>query len=319
MKQLIARHSTVCIFLLAPFAIASLLQEKWWLGAWTSFIVSIFAVNLWAIIYQDRYFPKMVRFVLAPAIIIFSGVCLMTLEMMGVFWLYPIIVSFYFLLKRQDAWIANILVMCFAIPFVSIHFDAAYAIRIVTSLVMISIFSAIFTQLISAQEARLKALIVTDHLTGLYNRSLLNERLSEAIQQYNRSRAPMTLITMDLDHFKTINDQYGHIAGDRVLKKVSEVLIRRSREVDTIFRTGGEEFLVVLYNTDLEQGIRAAESYLRLIAATQCIPQKTVTMSAGVATLKEDESAEQWMLRSDNSLYKAKDAGRNCVIADCDA
>ena len=200
-------------------------------------------------------------------------------------------------------------------PQIWLSLDPVLASRVTATLVAVSVFSAIFVSVISEQQKRLEALVVTDALTGLPNRMSLGDSLEQAVHQHNRSGAAMTLLMLDLDRFKAINDSLGHDAGDRVLRDIGRLLRQRIRQVDKAFRIGGEEFMVLLYGTDLQNGTRVAEELRKAIADYSFFPDRDVTVSIGVATLKAGEDVQAWIKRSDENLYRAKEQGRNRVAA----
>ncbi len=179
----------------------------------------------------------------------------------------------------------------------------------------VSVFTAIFTRIISDQQDKLQALAVTDPLTGLFNRTLLQVSLEQVIQQNNRTDEPMTLITIDIDHFKKINDTLGHDAGDSVLKSVADLLRKRFRRIDKVFRLGGEEFMVLLHGTDNVNGQQIAEELRNAVTLLETLPNQPITVSIGVATFQSGEDWTTWMKRSDDNLYRAKLEGRNQVVA----
>ena len=138
-----------------------------------------------------------------------------------------------------------------------------------------------------------------------------------------RYSAPISLLMMDVDHFKLINDTYGHKAGDRVLKKISETCQKTLREIDIIGRVGGEEFAVLLPETDIDQAMDVAERLREEIAKTkveidQVLPLN-FTISIGVTTLTpQNENIEGLLNVADKALYVAKDSGRNRVVRSAD-
>ncbi len=156
-----------------------------------------------------------------------------------------------------------------------------------------------------------------DFLTGLLNRRELFNRLSLEVSRVNRTNGPLSIIMIDIDHFKTINDRYGHIAGDMVLKKVAHGLREGIRDYDLICRFGGEEFLVMTPETDLRHATELAERLRGKIGETPIrirnAPPVTITISAGVASLLEWENVEAMLARADTALYHAKESGRNRV------
>ena len=166
------------------------------------------------------------------------------------------------------------------------------------------------------EEQRQKALI--DPLTGLPNRAAWSERLEHEIGQWQQHGNSLLLAMLDLDHFKRINDNYGHLAGDKVLKIIANVLRKRLRGSDFIARFGGEEFVLLLPNTPWPVGARIVEA---LRAAIEACPfhfkgeRVTITVSVGLSAFKPGDRSELVIKRADQALYRAKDAGRNRVEA----
>ena len=160
----------------------------------------------------------------------------------------------------------------------------------------------------------------TDALTGLDNRRAMQERGPIELKRAERSGEPVSVILCDLDHFKNINDRYGHEAGDTVLRTVASVLRGALRETDVLGRWGGEEFMAVLVDTDAWLAIEVAERMRAAVAATTFdgVPGG-VTISLGVSTLREfDALASAWealIAGADQNLYRAKSEGRNRVVA----
>ncbi|MEX1056469.1 MAG: GGDEF domain-containing protein, partial [Natronospirillum sp.] len=162
--------------------------------------------------------------------------------------------------------------------------------------------------------ARLQAL--TDTLTGLPNRSAYMQRLSDEYERFKRYSTPLTLCVLDVDFFKTVNDNLGHTAGDKVLKILSRELRRLLRESDFIGRHGGEEFVILLPATPLEDGLAAMEKLRdRIEAAPFHFRSKPVpiTVSIGCAEFSAGEAPEAVFERADRAMYRAKELGRNRV------
>lgn len=156
-------------------------------------------------------------------------------------------------------------------------------------------------------------LATTDPLTGLYNRRQFLSTLNYEIEKVRRYNRPLSLIMFDLDHFKLINDSYGHTAGDQVLQEVARRVQQTLRTTDIIGRWGGEEFVVLMPETTLRQAKLAAEQ-LRQAIAKQPIGQfGTITISLGVTACACQDTANALLERADSALYQAKENGRNCV------
>lgn len=162
-------------------------------------------------------------------------------------------------------------------------------------------------------ETELTRLAVTDPVTGLWNRRHTTELLSADLAQAQRHGQSLTLLMIDIDHFKTINDTHGHQTGDRVLIEVARRLREQVRNTDVVGRWGGEEFVVLLRFCGLRDGIAAAEKLRRAICDAPFATMFSVSVSIGAAELSDDEDLESWMSRADAALYEAKRAGRNAV------
>ena len=312
----VLRIAFLCLLMMPPFAINNFIQGRYLLGAGAALIVAIFAVHIWSIVFRDRYYAPLTLLGLVPAILFFLTLSLLKQGMIGVLWCYPAAVSFYFMLPERQAWMANSVLLMTVLPLAWNTVDRAIAVRMVVTLLMVSILTIIFVRVINEQQHKLKVQAVTDPLTGLLNRTLLPAVLNQALEQSKRTGVPMTLVALDIDHFKRINDTFGHDAGDRVLQSISQMLRSRIRSVDKAFRLGGEELLVLAYGTDKENGERFAEELRLKIASLPLIPEHPVTVSVGAATFIATEDWKQWMKRSDENLYRAKRKGRNCVVSD---
>ncbi|MEA2647178.1 MAG: hypothetical protein QOE92_2261 [Chloroflexota bacterium] len=161
---------------------------------------------------------------------------------------------------------------------------------------------------------------LTDSLTGLPNRRYFHDILEREMVRSQRNQRPVSLINVDLDHFKTVNDEYGHSKGDEILKAFGKILKEQVRSVDLPVRYGGEEFLVLLPDTDKEGAVMVAEKIRRAadrlsIPRLGSIPGRKLTVSAGVATHPVDALASEELVKcSDQAMYLAKNLGRNQVI-----
>jgi len=157
---------------------------------------------------------------------------------------------------------------------------------------------------------------LTDPLTGVHNRAAMDNTLHREIDLSRRHQLPLSLLVLDIDRFKQINDDLGHAVGDEVLKAMVESIKESIRSTDILFRYGGEEFTVVLNNTDrggavnLAERIRVAVERREFNAGNVAV---NATVSLGVATLQEDDTAASFFQRADKALYCAKAEGRNCI------
>jgi diguanylate cyclase (GGDEF)-like protein len=174
------------------------------------------------------------------------------------------------------------------------------------------------TESLSARSETLEHAALTDGLTGTQNRRYFDDALREYLAEFRRIDKPVGLMVLDLDHFKTVNDNHGHDVGDQVLREVASCLKDMTRYHDVVARLGGEEFAIVAPNMDEDllmkfaERIRKAISNLAIVAGNVRLK---VTTSVGIAVWDRKETAEDFYRRADKMLYEAKRLGRNRVCA----
>jgi two-component system cell cycle response regulator len=166
------------------------------------------------------------------------------------------------------------------------------------------------------------SLALTDELTGLYNRRYVVAHLEELVARLNNDDAPATALMMfDIDHFKAVNDRFGHPGGDDALRQLADRALRGVRSIDLVARLGGEEFVVVMPETELNAAMTVAERLRASIAADPFLIHATderqpITISAGVAITRSGDTVDTLLQRADEALYQAKNNGRNQVVAE---
>ncbi|MCF6282480.1 MAG: diguanylate cyclase [Candidatus Polarisedimenticolaceae bacterium] len=174
-------------------------------------------------------------------------------------------------------------------------------------------------QRITEQAKILQEQAIRDHLTGLYQRRWLDEILAKEVSLSNRHARPLSLAIIDIDHFKKVNDTYGHLVGDAVLITLAKFLENSIRTEDIVFRFGGEEFVILMPNSDLESAEKVCHRICRNVANYTIKYHETdyhITISIGVAELLmlQSKTAHSLTEQADNALYQAKDNGRNRVL-----
>ena len=155
---------------------------------------------------------------------------------------------------------------------------------------------------------------LTDPLTGAYNRRQMDQSLVEAIERNRRSGAPVSMLVIDIDHFKKVNDDFGHHVGDKVLKGLVALIKSRTRKLDRLFRMGGEEFVLLLPDTRVGSAMKQAEALRKMVSESRLLEQRRVTISIGAAEYWSEQTQEVWMQAADDALYQAKAQGRNTVV-----
>lgn len=165
--------------------------------------------------------------------------------------------------------------------------------------------------------AKLESLAVTDTLTGLKNRRYFIEKLDSHIDSFFLSNVPFSLLIMDIDHFKKVNDTHGHLVGDQVLREFAQIIKNHSKEADTVARYGGEEFIILLSAVDETQSKQEAE---RIRKAVENAPWSdcSVTVSIGAATFTSEDTNTSILAKADQALYTSKSRGRNRVTHSVD-
>lgn len=238
----------------------------------------------------------------------------------GLYWIYALILVNFLM---TGPWLALLIISSVVLIITSVGSSRGTLFEDVhqmSSFVITSslccLFSFLFAQRTRYQNAKLKLMIDLDPLTGASNRRSLTKELKIAQALFTRQGTVYGLLAIDLDHFKQVNDNYGHAAGDAVLIDFVKVIKSRLRSADRVFRLGGEEFLVLLPEMDAYRLKSIAQQLQRYIAEHLKSPGGAITVSIGGALVEPFETPDQWLKRADNMLYKAKHAGRNCTLID---
>jgi diguanylate cyclase (GGDEF)-like protein len=241
------------------------------------------------------------------------------------FYIWPMVVSAYFLQRREIAGIFVLTAAGFGAALVGWVVPDARMIQWVSVVVITAVLGVLIVALkegLDTTLTRLRVLATRDPLTGALNRRAFAEALDAAVARVLRGEGTCSIAILDVDHFKRINDAYGHAGGDRALQRLTAILADRTRRNDVVGRLGGEEFAVLLdgsdlagaaaYAEDLRAALAAAGAAAIAAAADPGIPDFTV--SIGVAELADGElTAERMLIAADNALYAAKAAGRDRV------
>lgn len=163
-------------------------------------------------------------------------------------------------------------------------------------------------------EEAMKSMAYTDDLTSLGNRRMLFEMGYTEVEKAHRYNRPLSIIFADIDRFKYINDTYGHMKGDQVLKDYAECILNTLRHLDLKYRYGGDEFIILLPETTLEEAYDSALRFNHQVKEMKTIIQMMITTSIGVATLEPEDTLESLIKKADVALYKAKEKGKDIVL-----
>jgi diguanylate cyclase (GGDEF)-like protein len=234
----------------------------------------------------------------------------------GAFWSYSGIVAAFLLIPRGRALVAaTLLIVLLTVD--ANAFPTLFArVMYVASATVTCMFAFAFARHTALQREQLEMLASRDPLTGAPNRRAMARELHIAAEAFRRHRVPVGLLVMDLDHFKRVNDELGHEAGDSVLVDFARLVQSRCRAGDRLFRYGGEEFVLLLPGTTLDALRPLADELRRAVANGLRSGGRAVTVSVGGAVLQPGEDNAQWLARADAAMYAAKREGRDRVVVD---
>ena len=292
-----------------PFIVLRCMQGEW-IAAIVDAVIVVGFVSLGIYVYRTRR----VRIAgIGIAFICIAGV-ISTVYLIGphqVYWAYPVLVAIFYLVRPLEAIAFALVTVAALVPKLLGEADSNSTTTILVTIVVLSSFAFAFSLLTNRQREKLIQLATKDPLTGAGNRRHLDNKLNDVVNGFRRTGATAAMLLMDLDHLKKVNDSHGHVVGDQILKRITEIVNLRIRVTDSLYRIGGDEFVVILDGQDINHAAHLAEQLRTLVEANELVPDQPVTVSVGIAELKADESAEDWLHRADKALYGAKRNGRN--------
>jgi diguanylate cyclase (GGDEF)-like protein len=299
--------------LLLPLAIYDLLHGKAIVGVILLCIVAMLGTDAYAL-HRREPPPFPFAFMMIPAYA-GVGIALATQGMQGALWSYPVVFLAFFVLPQRTANGIGFALAAMGTMLLSLTQDAGTVWRYVLSMAFCFVIINVMLNIVTSLQRRLMQQTITDPLTGAFNRRHMDSVLAEMVERFRRTRAPASVMLIDIDHFKQINDRLGHAAGDDALKGLVALVRARRRKLDMLFRQGGEEFALLLPDTRVAEARRLAEALRESIAQATILRGETVTVSIGVGEVQAGEDAHEWLERVDEALYRAKEEGRNRVIA----
>ncbi|WP_456384747.1 GGDEF domain-containing protein [Persephonella sp.] len=243
-------------------------------------------------------------------------------EKTGIYWIYTFPLVSFFLKGNKTGFIWN--GAFFVIAAVIVYLSYAGVVPIAYSYselrqaalayIIVTILAYIYEDALLKSYREVSRLAVTDQLTGLYNRRYIFRKLEEEIERSRRYGTDLCVILLDVDDFKNINDRYGHDVGDVVLKSIADILRSNTRNVDTVGRLGGEEFVIICPETDAFRGRVVAEKIRKSVEELQVLSLPKISISVGVADFRGYEGPAELLKKADIALYKAKRSGKNRVV-----
>ena len=311
-ETLILQLSCVLAITVTPFAYIRLRAEQW---SMVFFDVGIVCIMLLLFIFV--YVSRRTRTAGVFMALGFISAALMTTLLLGasqVFWAYPALITAYFMLETRQAVVLSVGFLCClfailwgAIPTVDL---ATIFLTLITTILLANAFALTNRR----QQSTLRHMASIDPLTGAGNRRSQNQKLDAVHAIFRRTYAPGSVLMLDVDHFKKINDTHGHVVGDQVLVEIAELIRSSTRATETLYRYGGEEFVVVAEQTNIEAAAKLADKLRTTIENKLFSTGVKLSVSVGVAELRAGEERQAWLSRADVALFQAKGRGRNQVI-----
>ena len=301
----------VAVLVIVPFAIYRFTQGELLIGGMDTAV----AASLLACVAHAWCGGNLERAGLMLAIFAsIGGVAAATLlGRLGLLWMYPLLLANFLLISRGRALAASALAIGWLVIDGRMFDSDLHRLTFLATAAVVCAFAWIFAQRTARQRERLEALAKHDPLTGVNNRRAMEQELLLAIEAHQRNLSAYGLAVLDLDHFKSINDRYGHEAGDATLLAFTALVERSIRKLDRFFRFGGEEFVLLVPGANAD-GLAMICEHLRAHVASQLqCRDEMVTVSIGTALLRDDDDTASWLARADAALYRAKTAGRNRV------
>ena len=301
---------------ITPFAVIRFIRGEWLAGIVDTIIVLIVAsiflyvlrtgkVRIPSIILTLCYMSVMVavNYIIGPSLI---------------FWAYPTMAAAYFLVKPSEGLLINATALVALLPALMIGTTNLEMAGLLITLIMNNSFAYLYARFSLQHQEKLARMATLDALTGVGNRAIFIDDMGKAIAAKRRFGTNLCLIMMDLDHFKQINDEHGHLTGDAALVSLMKLCRERVRGIDRIYRIGGEEFAIIATGIESDGAHFLAEDIRGMVAQSSLLRGIKVTVSLGIASCIPGDSIESLMGRADKALYRAKNQGRDQVCVEPD-
>jgi diguanylate cyclase (GGDEF)-like protein len=295
--------SAAAVVLLLPFSVNAYIQGNVGLGTGILCALLILAIDALAI-YLERRPPIPLILLLVP-ITVGMAISLKVQGFFGALWSYPAVLLFTFALSRRMANLCNVLLLSIISGLVYYYIGLDYTIRFFATLTLTILLANIILSIVVDLHRRLIDQASVDPLTGAFNRRHMERSLADAIERQRRTSAPASLLLIDIDHFKQVNDTRGHLGGDRLLEQLGAHLRAGLRDLDSVARYGGDEFLVRIHARDGD-----AVAIARRILDTWIELGDVPAFSVGIATHRRGIEPQSTFADADRALYVSKNEGR---------
>jgi len=295
---------------LAVYCLYYVFRDQWWVVGGGALVAASLAA-LGSQVALNHTLPRPVVVVAAlSGVNLGAAIAVSALQFDGVAWIAPLVLANLLLGGPVTGSVFSAITIVVVTFSGDLYLDPDLTANLLGALLLSMLMALAISRSLSRHVDRLESEAHHDPLTGAVNRAGLTRSLDERLPRVDGSR-PLALILFDLDHFKKLNDEYGHTAGDAVLQSFVQVLNENLRRADSVFRYGGEEF-VVLVDGDADAGLQVAEKLRTAVEQDAFLQSKQVTVSAGIAEATPSDTERTVISRADKALYDAKHGGRNC-------
>ncbi|GAB3325298.1 GGDEF domain-containing protein [Haliea atlantica] len=290
---------------------------RWWTGDVFGALINLLIIIM---VFAALWLGKRRRFqplALNLFGVTISAACLLSSLLVssnGLLWAFLVLWVNALILSRRWALGLNALIILVLTSSLSLYQSLLHQVSWTTVALLMTGFGLMFTDQLREQRRLLASQARIDPLTGVGNRRLMQEHLEDITAERRRDRRVSTLLVLDLDMFKEVNDRHGHEVGDEVLAAFADSVAAALRTEDGLYRMGGEEFVVLLRGMDLATARRELPDLHARLSGRVSTPDGPVQFSAGAAVLREGEDWSRWLARADQALYAAKSDGRNCLV-----
>jgi diguanylate cyclase (GGDEF)-like protein len=311
-EVLLLSLSGVLIVAVTPLAILRLVNE-----AWPASVLELVFVAVMLGLFLNVYCNRETRRSGIIMAVTFVSASVGMIRIMGpaeIHWLYPALTAIFFLLDARHAIMLAAGTFGAALALLWNPLSLVGLFSVALTLTVNILFAYLFALNAKRQRQRLEHLANVDPLTGAGNRRAQDRKLDAVSALFHRANIPCSVLILDVDHFKKINDGHGHTIGDNILVEVADLISTNTRPSENLYRYGGEEFTIVAENTGMEGAHRLAEKLRELIDEHAFSSGIHVTASFGVAEVQRGEGPRSWLGRADRALFQAKERGRNRVV-----
>jgi len=308
----------VILIIMCALSIPSILPfglYRLWQGAWLSAAVDLALVLAMLSVIVHVWHTGRYKLASLGVTLFYSAGMLATIYLRGlalVYWVYPTMIAAFFMLRPKVALGINSVSLLVLVALLLPQMAMLNLLTVVVTISLVNLFAYIFSHRTGLQNRELHIEAERDFLTGVGNRRAFDSKLAGYAAE-RRPQPEACLLLLDLDHFKQVNDQHGHPAGDEVLRRLCDVLRHHTRVTDEIFRYGGEEFAIIANGAGLRAAGKLAETLRSAVAAAPLLDGHPITASIGVAPMPRGGVASEWLEQADRMLYAAKAGGRNAV------